>query len=172
MGTDKYMQRLRGSLLVPWVDNLEDWWCRVRKRLDKASRAGFDCIVKLIAWCLWKQCNTRVFGSGIVRNELGTVDFIFQELSVWAKAGVSGVQHLCVYQYVVHLYATGARRRLVCSVAYPAVRCGRRQHARTRGDSSRSSSDVRVVPSRAALDPSTPAAKLRTREETAYGLDR
>ena len=31
----------------------------------------------------------RVFSSGVVRNELGTVDFIFQELSVWAKAGVA-----------------------------------------------------------------------------------
>jgi hypothetical protein len=36
------------------------WWLRMRKVVAKPSRKGFDTLVWLVAWSLWKERNRRV----------------------------------------------------------------------------------------------------------------
>jgi len=48
-----------------------EWWLSNRKRVDKHFRRGFDSIVFLIGWMLWKQRNARTFdGSTRTAREL------------------------------------------------------------------------------------------------------
>jgi hypothetical protein len=42
-----------------------EWWLSNRKRVDKHFRRGFDSIVFLIGWMLWKQRNARTFDGSI-----------------------------------------------------------------------------------------------------------
>ena len=79
--------------LCPTYDSgLAHWWSDTRKRFLKHARKEFDSFVMLICWTLWKQRNARVFGSGQIKSEQGTVDTIFDELRMWATAGAFGEQ--------------------------------------------------------------------------------
>ena len=40
-----------------------DWWLQSRDQLGTARRKGFDSLIILGAWCLWKEQNQRVFDS-------------------------------------------------------------------------------------------------------------
>uniref|UniRef100_A0A0E0F153 GYF domain-containing protein n=1 Tax=Oryza meridionalis TaxID=40149 RepID=A0A0E0F153_9ORYZ len=37
------------------------WFCVSRKALSKSSQRGFDTIITLVAWSIWKERNNRVF---------------------------------------------------------------------------------------------------------------
>uniref|UniRef100_I1P279 Uncharacterized protein n=1 Tax=Oryza glaberrima TaxID=4538 RepID=I1P279_ORYGL len=37
------------------------WLCDCRKKMVKEHRRGFDTIVTLVAWTIWKERNNRVF---------------------------------------------------------------------------------------------------------------
>jgi hypothetical protein len=47
--------------------NLPDWWCDSRKRVPKAQRKGFDSMVVLACWGLWKERNRRVFNNAMAQ---------------------------------------------------------------------------------------------------------
>ncbi|KAI5013082.1 hypothetical protein ZWY2020_028036 [Hordeum vulgare] len=70
---------------------LVEWWSMARKRITKRTRKGFDTLVMLVSWSLWKQMNGRVFGRSDFLNKRGTVDLIFEDLRNWTLAGASGV---------------------------------------------------------------------------------
>jgi hypothetical protein len=38
-----------------------DWWLLFRLQLESAKRKGFDSLIILGAWCIWKERNQRVF---------------------------------------------------------------------------------------------------------------
>jgi hypothetical protein len=64
--------------------NLERWWTETRKRLRREDMRGFDTLVLLIAWTLWKQRNARVFGN--LERQLSTqqiIDTVLEEFSLW-----------------------------------------------------------------------------------------
>ena len=42
-------------------DKLIEWWPDVRCRVPKPQRKGFDSLVLLTVWMLWKERNSRVF---------------------------------------------------------------------------------------------------------------
>lgn len=83
------------AILSSAQDRLEDWCAMGRKQIPKVERKGFDSFVMIICWTIWKQWNARVFGRDTVHNVWGTVDLIFQELKLWAKAGGTGVLRYC-----------------------------------------------------------------------------
>lgn len=73
--------------LTPTVEDLLDvWWLRTRKVVPKALRKGFDSLVILVAWRIWKERNARVFDN---RHMVATalVQEIRSELQLWYQAG-------------------------------------------------------------------------------------
>ena len=84
--------RINLAMLPTQHTRLEDWWATRRKQVVKSKRKGFDTLIALICWCLWKQRNGRVFGGARIFNEWGTTKIIFEEQKLWAMAGAKGVQ--------------------------------------------------------------------------------
>ena len=68
------------------MDHLAYWWTEARKHVPKPNRHGFDSLVVLICWQLWKECNDRTFDHR-VRTIDKAVDRIFDEISDWSLAG-------------------------------------------------------------------------------------
>jgi hypothetical protein len=40
---------------------LSAWWMDARCQVRKELRKGFELVVLLVSWLLWKECNSRVF---------------------------------------------------------------------------------------------------------------
>ncbi|WVZ53294.1 hypothetical protein U9M48_004260 [Paspalum notatum var. saurae] len=38
-----------------------DWWLKERKSFGKLQRKGFDALLLLVAWIIWKERNDRIF---------------------------------------------------------------------------------------------------------------
>lgn len=68
-------------------DTLENWWLRSRDTLPRINRKGFDSLVMLICWSLWKQRNARVFNNfPLQKNVLQLSGMIIAELKLWKMA--------------------------------------------------------------------------------------
>jgi hypothetical protein len=81
------LSRLGLQTLVPAGDqDLADWWLTQRRRVDATSRPVFDSIVLLVAWCVWKERNARVFGKAS-STAATVVIAIIEEGEQWATAG-------------------------------------------------------------------------------------
>jgi hypothetical protein len=86
------LQKVGLSLPIPTVtDSLQSWWFEVRKRFGRKEKRGFDTLVILISWRLWKQRNARVFDN-ISRqfSKEALVAQIMLDWELWAKAGLGG----------------------------------------------------------------------------------
>jgi hypothetical protein len=44
-------------------DSLQSWWFRTRTRFGSKERRGFDSLVVLVSWRLWRQRNVRCFNN-------------------------------------------------------------------------------------------------------------
>jgi hypothetical protein len=44
-------------------DSLQSWWLRTRNRFRSKERRGFDSLVVLVSWRLWRQRNARCFNN-------------------------------------------------------------------------------------------------------------
>lgn len=75
------------------------WWTSSRKWLPKELRRGFDSLLLLVGWLLWKERNVRTFRR-IASSAQQLVEAIEQEVSLWCAAGYK------------HLAGLDARRRL------------------------------------------------------------
>jgi hypothetical protein len=50
-----FLQQAGVLLAEPGHDSsFEDWWCKARRRINKADRRRFDTLVILAAWSIWK----------------------------------------------------------------------------------------------------------------------
>lgn len=69
------------------------WWSEARSRVPRASRKGFDSLVMLVCWSLWKERNARTF-----RNEASSAsdlcDRIREEAALWVQAGLRSLLSL------------------------------------------------------------------------------
>ena len=52
---------LDSTIKVPEVYHLVDWWLISRMCIPGDLRKGFDSMVLLITWMIWKEHNHRVF---------------------------------------------------------------------------------------------------------------
>ena len=68
------------------MDHLASWWTEARKHVPKPNRRGFDSLVVLICWQLWKERNDRTFDRR-VRTIEQVIDRIFDEIAAWSLAG-------------------------------------------------------------------------------------
>jgi len=74
---------------VPSADDGEaalEWWLRSRKTVQKSLRRGFDSLIFLVGWMLWKERNSRTFNA--VASTLGLLVLAMQEEAErWCSAG-------------------------------------------------------------------------------------
>jgi hypothetical protein len=76
------------QVLAPQPDesSLDDWWDKVRSRVDGPVKKGLNSIIILVAWSLWNHCNRYVF-DGLQPNLNGLLSSIREELHLWDIAG-------------------------------------------------------------------------------------
>jgi hypothetical protein len=77
------------------------WWLRVRKVVAKPSRKGFDTLVLLVAWSLWKERNSRVHEQAALQP-VALVGDILEDARLWARAGF-----VSIYSRPVELSSPG-----------------------------------------------------------------
>lgn len=83
------------ELIPTQHDRLEDCWSQTRAAIPKLYRRGFDSLVSLVCWSIWKHRNARVFSNGEIRNERSLSDRILSDIKVWAMAGARGLSQFC-----------------------------------------------------------------------------
>lgn len=57
-----------------------EWWISARKQVPKGARRGFDSLILLMGWVLWKERNARTF-------DVVLVDVAMDEAKLWYAAG-------------------------------------------------------------------------------------
>lgn len=78
-------------------DCLEEWWSTARQPLPKTLRKGFDSVVILISWSLWKQRNARMFHNGEQQHSvICLVSKIIDELWDWNVAGMVSLDSITI----------------------------------------------------------------------------
>ena len=73
------------SGLPQLTDTLSSWWFRERKRFCKKDRRGFDTLVILACWRLWKQRNARAFNN--VHGQFSVLGLRDQIVAEWVPSG-------------------------------------------------------------------------------------
>ena len=86
------LQPLNLSCLVPGraAGSFADWWRKSWKRVQKQLRKGFNSLVILGAWTIWKHRNACVF-DGTTPNLQGALQAFKDELHLWQFAGAKGL---------------------------------------------------------------------------------
>ena len=85
------LRRCELQLLTPNPqDTLIDWWPQSRRRAPSQAKKGFDSLVLLVAWTLWKERNARVF-----EHKAETVGAVCHkiagEVELWKLSGAVGL---------------------------------------------------------------------------------
>lgn len=70
----------------PVCEGLPDWWAEARLRLQKDLRRGFDSLVILVVWHIWKERNFCVFESKAA-NSQAIIQKMLVEGAQWALTG-------------------------------------------------------------------------------------
>ena len=71
--------------------NFAVWWTGARKRFPRSSRKGFDSLVVLVSWLLWKERNNRTFD----RRARSAREFqaaVGNEIVMWIQGGFKSLQ--------------------------------------------------------------------------------
>ena len=74
-------------------DSLIEWWPDARRRAPPRSRKGFDSLVILIVWSLWKERNGRVFQRSAEMVNL-VCRRITDEIELWKLSGAVGLRQI------------------------------------------------------------------------------
>lgn len=77
----------------PQDDTFAVWWKMASRQVAKGKKKGFNSIVILGAWLLWKQRNACVF-VGASPNISILVKQFEDELHLWCMAGAKGLRAL------------------------------------------------------------------------------
>ena len=65
--------------------NFPSWWTDARKQIPKTGRRGFDSLVILVCWIIWKERNDRTFDR-CVRTIDDAVLRVLDEIKAWSLA--------------------------------------------------------------------------------------
>ena len=69
------------------------WWLQARKGFDKRSKRGFDSVVLLTVWMIWKERNNRVFRRK-ASMPCVVLDKVVEEAKLWVLAGMCDLEVL------------------------------------------------------------------------------
>ena len=67
-----------------------EWWPAERLRVPRRSRKGFDSLVLLTVWFLWKERNARIFQRAEATMAV-FCDKIAEEMKLWRLSGAVGM---------------------------------------------------------------------------------
>ncbi|KAM0909610.1 hypothetical protein ACQ4PT_014711 [Festuca glaucescens] len=88
------LQRCNLSHLTPLADDmLIEWWPDSRRRVPQQLRKGFDSLVLLTVWTLWKERNNRVFERS-AETARGICKRITEEVELWKLSGAVGLGNI------------------------------------------------------------------------------
>ena len=107
----KILCKIRWERVTPSMltFNFSSWWTDARKQIPKAGRRGFDSLVILVCWIIWKERNDRTFDR-CVRMIDDALLHILDEITAWSLAGFRQLESL----FVVPGLPTG-RELLTCN---------------------------------------------------------
>ena len=77
----------------PSASGFFDWWQQAGSTLDKRTKRGFNSLVMLGAWMLWKERNDIVFNGASPRIERVLL-LAQEEAALWRLAGAKGISEL------------------------------------------------------------------------------
>ncbi|WVZ85145.1 hypothetical protein U9M48_032096, partial [Paspalum notatum var. saurae] len=88
------LQRFNHVVRPPELDShLNSWWVRAASSLPKDMRKGFNSLVILVSWELWKHRNAYIF-ENIRPNAQLVVQTVATEGHLWCLAGAKALQYL------------------------------------------------------------------------------
>jgi hypothetical protein len=77
----------------PTDGGFEDWWCASSSRVQEHLRSGFNSLVILGAWVIWKHRNSCVF-NGAAPSVQAALLVAREEVLLWSMAGAKGISLL------------------------------------------------------------------------------
>ena len=74
----KVLHKVGWDFAVPNVqtEKFTTWWTDIRKQIPRSNRRGFDSLVVLICWQIWKERNNRTFDRSTSTIDGGVVRVI------------------------------------------------------------------------------------------------
>ncbi|WVZ69203.1 hypothetical protein U9M48_018027 [Paspalum notatum var. saurae] len=88
------LQKLAWHSLLPDPGvSLMEWWCSVRGKVVVEQRSGFDAVILLVVWTLWKERNARVF-DGKCSSPHDVLSKLLSEARLWDLAGFQAFSRL------------------------------------------------------------------------------
>jgi hypothetical protein len=74
---------------------LSVWWMDSRRQVPKDLRKGFDSLVLLMSWCLWKQRNSCVFDNAASSASLER-RMVLEVGNEWITVGFTAISSFLV----------------------------------------------------------------------------
>jgi hypothetical protein len=68
----------------------EDWWCASSSNVQEQLRKGFNTLVMLGVWVIWKHMNSCVF-NGAAPSVPATLLVAKEAALLWSMAGAKGL---------------------------------------------------------------------------------
>jgi hypothetical protein len=95
------LQRVGMSALSPGMEDIsfEAWWSRSAEVVPKDLRDGFNSLVVLGAWTIWRHRNDCVF-NGAQPSIAGLLTSAGDEFNMWCFAGAKGLTRLSDLAFV------------------------------------------------------------------------
>jgi hypothetical protein len=87
-------------------DGLCNWWLKKRQLMESEKSRGFDALVLLVSWELWKERNARIFRNE-VRSLLTITNQIKEEGELWIQAGFSHLAAVWTFSQNVTVASLG-----------------------------------------------------------------
>jgi hypothetical protein len=70
---------------------LQDWWRKAEQKVPNSQRKGFNSLVILVTWLLWKHRNACVF-DGVPPSIRKIVQEIHEDVKLWGMAGANDIR--------------------------------------------------------------------------------
>jgi hypothetical protein len=77
----------------PWDEGFEEWWSASSSMVQEELKKGFNTLVMLGAWVIWKHRNACVF-NGAVPSVVAALLVAKEEALMWSMAGARGISLL------------------------------------------------------------------------------
>jgi len=95
------LQHFSLQVLAPQTNSsFFDWWEAAISRVDSQVQKGFNTIIILVAWSIWKHRNRCIF-DGVVPDVSCVVSVCKEELRQWSLAGAREVSYLLAQEHPV-----------------------------------------------------------------------